>query len=69
MIGTVIVMEPAAYQAWLAGQIRRRAAPPSRVAAVPVLRLRRLPRPARPTLAGLYMSLVKLDDGQHRHRR
>ena len=64
MIGTVVAMEPAAYQAWLAGTI------PNEPPAVSGARLFQSYGCAAchgqraPTLAGLYMSKVKLDDGR-----
>jgi cytochrome c oxidase subunit 2 len=64
MIGKVVVMEPAAYQAWLAGSIPDQ--PPAVVGAqlyqsygcIACHGVR------APTLAGLYMSKVVLDNGR-----
>jgi len=64
MIGRVVVMEPSAYQAWLAGTVPD--APP----AVSGARLFQsygcvaCHGQRAPTLAGLYMSQVRLDDGR-----
>ena len=64
MLGTVIVMEPAAYEAWLAGAI------PDQPPAVIGAQLYQSYGCAAchgvraPTLAGLYMSKVVLDNGQ-----
>jgi cytochrome c oxidase subunit 2 len=64
MIGTVVVMEPAAYQAWLAGAI------PDQPPAVIGAQLYQSYGCAAchgvraPTLAGLYMSKVVLDNGR-----
>jgi cytochrome c oxidase subunit 2 len=64
MIGRVVVMEPAAYQAWLKGAI------PDEPPAVTGAKLYQsygcmLCHGARaPTLAGLYMTNVKLNDGR-----
>jgi cytochrome c oxidase subunit 2 len=64
MVGTVVVMEPADYQAWLAGVV------PDVPPAVSGQRLFESYGCATchgqraPTLAGLYMSLVKLNDGR-----
>ena len=64
MVGSVIVMEPQDYQAWLAGHVPE---------VSPVVSGARLFRSygcdmchgqRAPTLAGLYMSQVKLDDGR-----
>ena len=63
MLGTVVVMEPAAYEAWLAGHVADE--PP----AVSGARLFQSYGCAvchgqrAPTLAGLYMSQVRLNDG------
>lgn len=64
MIGTVVVMEPGAYQAWLAGTV------PNEPPAVSGARLFQsygcvaCHGQRAPTLAGLYMSKVRLDDGR-----
>lgn len=63
MVGKVVVMEPSAYQAWLAGTV------PDEPAVVSGARLfvsygcSACHGQRAPTLAGLYMSRVKLDDG------
>ena len=64
MVGQVVVMEPSAYQAWLAGSV------PDEPPAVAGSRLFQSYGCAAchgqraPTLAGLYMSQVRLDDGK-----
>ena len=64
MVGKVVVMEPEAYQAWLVGTV------PNEPSAVSGARLFQSYGCAAchgqraPTLAGLYMSKVKLDDGR-----
>ena len=64
MVGQVIVMEPAAYQAWLAGVVPDESPAVSGAKIFQSYGCAVCHGQRAPTLAGLYMSRVKLNDGR-----
>jgi len=64
MVGKVVVMEPSDYQAWLAGTVPQEAPAVSGSRLFQSYGCAMCHGQRAPTLAGLYMSKVKLDNGQ-----